>query len=240
MQPTDKTEAMVCSLSIFFPCYNEEGSIRLVYESANRIIKQIGIDHEIIFIDDGSTDNTLKILKEIASDDEKVKIVSHASNLGYGAALQSGFRSATKTHIFFTDSDLQFDLNELPPLLPLIQHFDVVSCFRIKRYEGSLRKFNSCCWTGLMRLLFTIKMKDINCAFKLFRREVIDGMKLSSTGALICTEILARAHRRGFRIHQVGVHHFPRKTGQPTGANPYVILKAFRELILLYLNIRRG
>jgi glycosyltransferase involved in cell wall biosynthesis len=240
MQETSKTEGAVSSVSVFFPCYNEEGNMRLVYESANRVLKNIGIDYEIIFVDDGSTDNTLKIIKEIAATDDKVKIVHHPSNLGYGAALQSGFRIATKTYIFFTDSDLQFDFNEFPSLLPSIQHCEIVSCFRIKRHEGPLRKFNSWCWTVLMRLLFDVKVKDVNCAFKLFRKEVFDGMKLCSSSALINAEILARAHRQGFRIIQMGVRHYPRKTGRPTGASLNVILKAFWELICLRREILRG
>ena len=195
------------------------------------------MDYEIILVDDGSTDQTPHIIDAIADADSRVTVVHHPTNLGYGAAIQSGIRAATKTLVFFTDGDGQFDLNELPPLLPLMKEHDIVSCFRLNRQDGLLRRLNAWCWTSLVCLLFRMKFKDINCAFKLYRRRIFDDMEMRSTGALINAEILARATRRRYAITQVGVHHFPRTRGQQTGAHPRVIFRAFRELFKLYQQI---
>ncbi len=227
------------SLSVFFPCYNEQDNIRRVYESAAKVLGNLGMDYELILVDDGSTDQTPQIMEAIAAADPRVKLVRHPANLGYGAALQSGIRAATKTLVFYTDSDGQFDLSELPPLLPLMQRYDGVSCFRLDRRDGLHRKFNAWCWTRLVCLLFRMEFKDINCAFKLFKRRMFDGMELRSAGALINAEILARATRRGYAITQVGVHHFPRTRGRQTGAHPRVIFRAFRELVKLHRQINR-
>jgi glycosyltransferase involved in cell wall biosynthesis len=221
------------SLSVFFPCYNEQDNVRRVHESAAKVLGHIGVDYEVILVDDGSTDQTPQIADAIADADPRVKVVHHPANLGYGAAIQSGIRAATKTLVFFTDGDGQFDLNELPPLLPLMKEYDIVSCFRLNRQDGRLRKFNAWGWTSLVCLLFRMKFKDINCAFKLYRRRIFDDMELRSNGALINAEILARATRRRYAITQVGVHHFPRTRGRQTGAHPRVIFRAFRELVKL-------
>jgi len=227
------------SLSVFFPCYNEQDNIRRVYESAAKVLGNLGVDYELILVDDGSTDQTPQIVEAIAAADPRVTVVHHPANLGYGAALQSGIRAATKTLVFYTDGDGQFDLSELPALLPLMKRYDGVSCFRLDRRDGLHRKFNAWCWTRLVCLLFRMEFKDINCAFKLFKRRMFDGMELRSAGALINAEILARATRHGYAITQVGVHHFPRTCGRPTGANPRVIFRAFRELVKLHRQIHR-
>jgi len=228
----------VDSLTVFFPCHNEEGNIRQVYESAAKALENLSLDYELIFVDDGSTDQTPQIADAIAAADPRVRVVHHPTNLGYGAALQSGFRAATKTLVFYTDGDGQFDLNELPPLLPLMTQCDIVSCFRLNRQDNWIRNFNAWCWTRLVCFLFHLKIKDINCAYKLYKRGIFDRFEMRSTGALINTEIFARAVRRGYAIVQVGVHHFPRARGRQTGANLRVIFRAFRELAQLYREIK--
>ena len=233
------SSASADSLSVFFPCYNEQDNIRRVYESTTKVLGNLGADYELILVDDGSTDHTPQIMDAIAAADPRVRVVHHPANRGYGSALQSGFRAATRTLVFYTDGDGQFDLSELPPLLPLMKQYDIVSCFRLDRREGLNRKFIAWCWTHLVCLLFRMRIKDVNCAFKLFKRQIFDDMELGSTGALINAEILARAARRGYSITQVGVHHFPRTRGLPTGANPRVIFRAFRELVKLYRQINR-
>jgi glycosyltransferase involved in cell wall biosynthesis len=226
------------SISVFFPCYNEQGNVRRLYESASQMLKRLGVDYEIILVDDGSTDETPQIADAIAGTDPHVRVVHHSKNLGYGAALQSGFRAATKTLVFYTDGDGQFDLSELPPLLPLMQQHDIVSCFRLNRQESLARKFNAWCWSTLVCNLFDMKIKDINCAFKLYQRQVFDKMEIKSIGALINAEILALATRRGYKITQVGVHHFPRTSGRQTGSNPMVIFRALGELVKFYRHIK--
>jgi len=148
--------------------------------------------------------------------------------------------AASKALVFYTDGDGQFDLGEMPPLLDLIEDCDIVSCYRLDRKDPLMRKLNAWCWTRLVCFLFDLKLRDIDCAFKLYRRAVFTDMPLYSTGALIDTEVLARAARKGCRIVQHGVHHFPRTSGEQTGANLRVVLRAFKELFQLRRRILRG
>jgi len=232
--------SQIPSLSVFFPCYNEVENIERVAVQAITVLKEIGADYEVIIVDDGSKDGTGEGADKIAAHNESVKVIHHQTNLGYGAALQSGFRAATKELVFYTDGDGQFDINEMPALLPLLNEYDIVSCFRINRQDNIVRKINAWCWTRLVNLLFGMRIRDIDCAFKLYRREIFDNIEISSKGALIDTEILARAIRKGYRITQRGVHHYPRKAGVQTGANFKVIFRAFGELFVLYREIRKS
>jgi len=227
------------SISVFFPCYNEQDNVARTVEQTLVVLEKINADFEVIIVDDGSTDATAQIADEISSRNSRVKVVHHPTNLGYGAALQSGFRAATKELVFYTDGDGQFDINEMPPLMPLIKKYDIISCYRLNRQDSFIRRINGWCWTKLVCLLFGMKIRDIDCAFKLYKREIFDNIELSSTGALIDAEILARALRKGYTITQKGVHHYPRKAGRQTGANLRVILRAFKELLKLRGRIRK-
>jgi glycosyltransferase involved in cell wall biosynthesis len=226
------------SISVFFPCYNEQENVGRTVEKALNVLEKLNADFEVIVVDDGSSDETGRIADEIAGDHDKVKVVHHERNLGYGAALQSGFKAATKELVFYTDGDGQFDINEMPPLLDLMEQYDIVSCYRLNRRDPLIRKINGWCWTRLVCLLFGLKVRDIDCAFKLYKREIFDRIELSSSGALIDAEILARAARKGYRITQKGVHHYPRTAGAQSGANIRVILRAFKELFKLQRRIR--
>jgi len=226
------------SISVFFPCYNEKENVGRTVENALVALEKLNADFEIIIVDDGSSDGTGQIADEIASRDSRLKAVHHRRNLGYGAALQSGFKAATKELVFYTDGDGQFDINEMPPLLPLIEQYDIVSCYRLNRQDSIIRKINGWCWTKLACFLFRLKIRDIDCAFKLYKREIFDNIELSSTGALIDAEILARAAGKGYSITQKAVHHYPRTAGTQTGANLRVILRAFKELVELRSRIR--
>ena len=228
------------SVSVFLPCYNEQGNVGRTVENALRVLEKLDADFEIIVVDDGSSDGTRRIADEIAGRDNRVKVVHHERNRGYGAALQSGFAAATKELVFYTDGDGQFDMNEMPPLLPLMEHWDIVSCYRLNRRDPLIRKINGWAWTKLVCLLFGLKISDVDCAFKLYKREIFERIELSSTGALIDAEVLARAARKGYRITQKGVHHYPRTAGVQTGANLRVVLRAFKELFKLHRQIRSG
>jgi glycosyltransferase involved in cell wall biosynthesis len=228
------------SLSLFFPCYNEQDNVKRVATRAVEALEAIGADFEIIIVNDGSADKTGQLADSIASADKRVRVVHHPQNRGYGAAVQSGIRNAKKELVFFTDGDGQFDIGEIKLLLPMIENNDVVCGYRLDRKDPFMRRVNGWMWTKLVCILFRMRIRDIDCAFKLFRSEIFEGMNLSSAGALISAEILARATRRGYRIAEVGVHHYPRTAGKQTGANLKVILRAFRELFKLYNRIRRG
>lgn len=223
----------VHSLTVFFPCYNEINAVRPLTEKALRVLSEICEDYEVLLIDDGSRDGTSELADQLAQEHPEVRVIHHGQNKGYGAALQSGFRGASKAYVFYTDGDGQFDLEELPGLLYLMNDCDVVSAYRINRQEGFVRKLNAFCWTKLVGFMFSLKLKDIDCAFKLYKKADLDQIEMVSTGALIDTEILARLRRKGCRIAQVGVRHYPRIAGKATGANIKVILKAFRELFKL-------
>jgi glycosyltransferase involved in cell wall biosynthesis len=227
----------VTSLTVFFPCYNEVESIRPLTEKMVSVLKGICRDYEIILVDDGSTDGTAQRADQLAQEYPAVHVIHHPHNLGYGAALQSGFRAACKEYVFYTDGDGQFDPGELTLLLPLIARYDIVGAYRLNRQDGWVRKFNAYCWTKLTCFLFDLKLKDIDCAFKLYKRRIFDEIEMVSTGALISTEILARARLKGFTMTQIGVHHYPRIAGRATGANIKVIARAFKELFKLRKNI---
>ncbi len=237
---TEPRQQQPVSLTVFFPCWNEQEAVEPLTRKAVQVLQSIGADYEVIIVNDGSSDRTGSIADRLAAENPRIRVVHHPANRGYGAALQSGFRAARKELVFYTDGDGQFDLDELPPLLELMDRFDIVSCYRINRQDGPIRKLNAFCWTRLVGLVFGLSLKDIDCAFKLYKRSVFDGMEMLSSGALIDTEILARAVRKGCRITQVGVRHYPRCAGRATGANPKVILKAFKELFALRRQIVRS
>ncbi|MCP4610921.1 MAG: glycosyltransferase family 2 protein [Planctomycetes bacterium] len=227
------------SISVFFPCYNEQGNVTGIVEKTLAVLEKLDADFEVIIVDDGSSDDTGKIADELAGGNDRVKVVHHGTNLGYGAALQSGFKAATKELVFYTDGDGQFDIKEMPGLLGLMGQYDIVSCYRLNRQDNLVRRINAWCWTKLVCLVFSMKIRDIDCAFKLYKREIFDTFKLVSTGALIDAEVLARAVRKGYRVVQQGVHHYPRTAGAQTGANLRVILRAFKELFGLWQQIRK-
>ena len=227
------------SLTIFFPCYNEEANLERVTLAALDVAAEVADDYEVIIVNDGSRDRTAEIADRLASEHETVRAVHNNPNLGYGGALQRGFREAAKDWVFYTDGDGQFDFKELPRLLPLLETHDIVSCYRLDRKDPLLRKLNAWCWGRLVNLLFGFGLRDVDCAFKIFPRALFDEITMKSTGALIDTEILAKAHYLGYRIAQLGVHHYLRTAGEQSGANIRVIARAFKELFKLRGEIRK-
>lgn len=221
------------SLSVFFPCYNEEANVEATTLAALRVCQRVSNDFEIIIVNDGSQDRTGEIADGLAVEYSSVRVVHNHPNLGYGGALQQGFRTATKSWVFYTDGDGQFDMEEMDKLLSHLDHCDIVSAYRINRRESFFRKLNGFFWTALVNVAFGLRLRDIDCAFKIFPRQLFDKIEMKSTGALIDAEILARAHRLGYEIGQVGVRHYPRTAGEQTGANWRVIARAFKELFLL-------
>lgn len=228
------------SLSVFFPCHNEQDNIKRVVQQALEVLPAISDDYEVIIVNDGSADRTAEIADRLAEANPPIRVVHHPVNRGYGGALQSGFRTASKEWVFYTDGDGQFDIQELPGLLEYIDNCDIVTCYRIQRQDTLLRKINGWAWSKLVNLIFHFKIKDVDCAFKLYRREIFDHMEMHSEGALIDAEILARAFRAGYRITQCGVHHYPRTAGEESGANFKVILCAFKELLKLRKQIKNS
>jgi glycosyltransferase involved in cell wall biosynthesis len=217
------------SISAVLPAYNEEAVIAETVRRTGDALVALGItDFEVIVVDDGSSDATATRAADAAAPGRLVRVISHPRNRGYGAALRTGFDAATRDAVFHMDSDGQFDPNEISRLLALYGPDRVVSGYRIRRNDTLLRRLYHNAFFGLVRLLFGPTVRDVNCAFKLFPRAV--GQGLHSDGALVCTELLVRARRSGYRLMDVGVHHYPRTTGRATGANVRVIVRAFLEL----------
>jgi glycosyltransferase involved in cell wall biosynthesis len=228
------------SLSVFFPCYNEEANVERTTRAALEACPLVSDDYEVIIVDDGSVDRTGQIADRLAVELPHVRVVHNRPNRGYGGALQAGFRAATKQWVFYTDGDGQFDFKEIPKLLELLDRCEIVSGYRLDRQDSALRRLNGWAWSMLCNLVLGLWLRDIDCAFKIYPRRLFDEIPMHSQGALIDAEILARAKRGGYRIGQVGVHHYPRLAGRQSGANLKVILRAFVELIKLRGRIMKG
>ena len=221
-------------LSMVLPAFNEEGAIARALEQCTAVAERLCADHEIIVVDDGSSDATAAIVTEAAAVDPRIRLLRHESNKGYGEALRTGFLAATLDLVFFTDADNQFDLNDLEKFLPWIDHVDVVAGYRVERKDPFMRRLNAQLWNLLVRALFYVPVRDIDCAFKLFHRAVLQDVHIESVGAMVNTELMVRIARRGHPLVELGVSHFPRTTGKPTGANPRVIMRALREVKRMY------
>ena len=224
------------SLSIFFPAYNEEQNIE---ETVLRTIRVVGESpyiskYEIIIVNDGSSDKTRTVSQNLARRFDTVRVVSHQTNLGYGAALKTGIAAARMDYVFFTDADLQFDIVELQNLLVHLSSYPVVIGYRAPRRDRAMRLFNAWGWKMLNRLFFGLRVRDIDCAFKIFKREELQNIHLESGGAMISAEALIRLIRTGVPVKEVPVSHLPRVAGSPTGAKASVIVRALREMIGLY------
>ena len=225
-------------LSLVFPVFDEERNVSTVIRNALVVGEKLAGDFEIVVVDDGSRDGSAAIIDAWCERDDRVRVVRHADNTGYGAALRSGLRVATGELVFFSDADLQFDLDELSTLLAHADDFDIVAGYRFPRRDPWPRALIAATWGFLVRILFGLRVRDIDCAFKVFRRPVLDAIPIQSIGAFVNTEILVRAQAMGATIRQVPVSHRPRLHGQQTGAHPRVLLRALLELSALYRELR--
>jgi glycosyltransferase involved in cell wall biosynthesis len=225
-------------ISLVLPAHNEEPNIRAVVEEAKTVLPTAFTDYEVIVVNDGSKDRTLEIAQEMAAEDPHVRVVNHPVNRGYGAALTSGFNATMGDYVMFMDSDRQFDINDIHRLTPFVGEYDIVAGYRIKRNDPAHRLLNARIFGLAVELLFDIHVKDIDCAFKVFRADVLRGMNLESPGALINTEILAKAKVQGRTLIQEGVNHYPRLEGEQSGASLRVVFRAFFEMVRLWWRMR--
>lgn len=229
------------NISFFFPAFNDEGTVEKLVEDAIGVFESVANDYEIIIVDDGSLDNTGKVADEIARKYSKVKVVHHLYNIGYGAALKTGFATSKHELIFYTDGDHQFDPAELKELLPWIEEYDIVSGYRVDRADSRTRRIASKLYNFMILLFFRIRLKDVDCAFKLLKREVVQASgRYINNGAFICAELFFRAKRQGYKIKQVPVHHYSREYGKSTSFSLFFILRSIVELAetLWYLDWR--
>ena len=222
------------SLSLVLPAHNEEANIAIVVERALAVLPEFADAFEIVVVDDGSRDATGRIVDELVAADPRIKSVHHARNRGYGAALTSGFAASSGDYVMFMDADRQFDVADLALLAPFVGRFDIVAGFRMERNDPLHRRVFAEIFNVTVRLLFGVHLRDIDCAFKIFRGDLLRSLDLSAPGALINTEIQAKARRQGATLEQVGVHHYPRVAGSATGGSLRVILRAMRETLVLW------
>jgi glycosyltransferase involved in cell wall biosynthesis len=235
--------AKINELSIFFPFWNEEENIEKVIENAKRVADEVARKWEIIMVDDGSDDNTLKIAERLAKGDGRLKVVTHQPNRGYGAALSAGFENAQYTYVVFTDGDMQFDFSEVTKFIDKIGNADLVIGYREKRRDTML--FKRLLLMYLLKvwdkMLFNFSFRDIDCAFKLFRKEAVKQLlPIRSQGAMVSTEILAKAKRKKMKVVEVGVTHYPRLVGHQSGANVPVVVRAVLESFILWWDLKNG
>jgi glycosyltransferase involved in cell wall biosynthesis len=228
-------------LSFFFPAHNEEANLESLVNEALTTLPTLAETFEIIAVDDGSRDDTRALADALAAaHPDVVRVVHHPTNLGYGAALRSGFTASRYEFVAFTDGDRQFkvaDLGRLTSRLAADDRPDVVVGFRIKRADPPLRTLYARAYRLANRIFFGLKVTDIDCACKLFRREALDGLRVESGGAFFSAEMLIKLEAAGRSVVEVGVPHYPRTAGSATGANPRVVLRAVRDFWLLRLRM---
>lgn len=226
-------------LSLVLPAYNEAENIEAVVGRALEVLPRVVCAHEVVVVDDGSKDGTAEIIDRLAAAHPEVRAVHHEVNRGYGAALTSGFRTATGDAIMFMDADRQFDIADISALLPFVPHYDIVAGYRIQRRDPLYRRLYGKLFGLAVTLLFRLRLRDIDCAFKIFRADLLRDIELTTPGALINTELLTKSKRRGATIAQVGVRHYPRPAGESSGGSPKVVFRAMGETIKLWLRLRR-
>lgn len=218
-------------LSLILPAYNEAAAIEGVVKRFSDFFVSRNIAHEILVVSDGSSDATAEIVKNVSRVNPFVRLIELTTNQGYGGALRSGFSASSGDFIFFTDSDGQFAPEDLEHSLPFLDERTIVLGYRKNRTEGTIRRLNAWLWGQCIRGIFGIRVRDLDCAWKLFPRTLLDDVTFVSRGAFISAELLYYARKKKLAFHELPVAHFPRRAGTSTGANVRVILRAFRELV---------
>ncbi len=223
------------SLTIFFPAYNEAANIAETIKDALHFAPLVAEKYEIIVINDGSTDQTAQIVKQISQKNSKIRLISHPSNKGYGAAVKSGLRASKHDWIFFTDSDRQFHFDELPHFVGLREKAEIIVGRRLKRRDPILRIILAQILLKYWNyFLFGLWMKDVDCAYKLIPAKYVRHMNLVTESAITVTEMMVKLKQLGLTVYETPVTHYSRRHGVQTGSNPRVILRALAESLKLW------
>jgi len=231
--------ARLPSLSYFFPAHNEEANLEGLVTEALETLPSLAETFEIVIVDDGSKDATPAMADALADAHPEVRAVHHPTNLGYGAALRTGFAAARFDHLAFTDGDRQFRVADLGRLIERLQsgRADAVVGFRIRRADPLVRTLYARAYRLANRLFFGLRIRDVDCACKLFTRKALEGVSVESGGAFFSAELLIKLSARGRRVDEVGVPHYPRTAGSATGAKPQVVFRAVRDFWALRLQL---
>jgi len=225
-------------ISVFFPCYNDSKSIKKLVEDAFLVLKKITKNYEVIVIDDKSQDRSRKVLLKLAEKYPHLKLIFHEKNQGYGGALRSGFKNASKDLIFYTDGDGQYDVKELPILFSLMtDDVDFINGIKMSRKDPTYRIVIGNIYSFVARWLFWLPIQDIDCDFRLIRKNIIDRLDLKANQGSICIELVKKSQRSGAKFRQVSVHHFERQFGHSQFFRPSRLLSTFREVFYLWIQL---
>lgn len=232
-------EAKRASISVFFPAYNDANTIGKLVTDALDVLPQLTDDYEVIVVNDGSTDDTSKVLASLAAQHaQRVRVIEHEKNRGYGAALRSGFEAARKDLIFYTDGDGQYDVRELASLHPLLtESVDIVNGYKLKRADNIQRKLVGNSYKRLARLLFRLPIRDVDCDFRLLRRSALEKVQLSSASGSICVELIYKLKRAGCNFAETPVQHYPRLHGQSQFFTFGRVARTLRDFFRLWLKL---
>ncbi|MBI5732846.1 glycosyltransferase family 2 protein [Candidatus Jorgensenbacteria bacterium] len=226
------------SVSVFFPCYNDERTIGDLIDVTGRILRKRGGRYEIIVVDDGSTDGSRQLLKKAAKEFSKLRLIFHKKNKGYGGALCSGFKKAKYEFVFYTDGDGQYDVGELELFIPLMtKDIDVVNGIKMERNDPFVRIVAGKAYNFFVRNIFGIKIFDVDCDFRLIRKKLLKKIVLTSSSGAICVELIKKLQDKGARFREVTVHHYDRKFGNSQFFQPLRLIQTAVELIKLRLEL---
>jgi glycosyltransferase involved in cell wall biosynthesis len=223
------------SISAFFPAYNDGGTIPSMVLAAIRTMRQLTDDYEVVVVNDGSQDYTAEVLEELATRTPELRVIHHPQNRGYGGALRTGFASATKEWLFYTDGDAQYDPRELTELVEALREgVDVVNGFKISRNDSLIRRFIGWAYHHVVRLAFGFKLRDVDCDFRLIRRSIFDEVELESDSGTICLEMVKKFQDAGYVFAEVPVHHYSRAYGSSQFFNWRRLVRTARQLWALW------
>ena len=226
------------AISVFFPAYNDAGSIALLVERAHETLESLAGDFEVIVVNDGSTDSTQGVLDELARRRPALRVIRHERNRGYGGALRSGFAAATKEFVFYTDGDGQYDVRELEKLVPLLtEGVDIVNGYKLKRADDASRKVIGAAYNRLAHLLFRIPVRDVDCDFRLIRRRALERVRLTSTSGVICVELVHKLCAAGSRFAEAPVQHYPREHGRSQFFTARRVARTALDLLRLWVKL---
>jgi len=230
--------AHVGSLSAFFPCFNDAPTIAGLVRTVHETLAALGIAHEVIVVNDGSTDDSLAVLERLAGELPELRIVDHGVNRGYGAALRSGFAAARGEWVFYTDGDGQYDPAEVEQLLAHVSDdVDVVQGWKLGRSDSALRTVIGRSYHHVVRLLFGLPVRDTDCDFRLIRASALARVALRHSSGVICVEMLRKLDRSGARFTEVGVHHYARAHGRSQFFRPGRVARSLLDVALLWVNL---